>query len=103
MKPRRLHSDTIFSISGGSLVWLIREGERARPSGKSQAESLPLIIHRRAASSVYPFPSAMAQYETYQSNAAELPLMRKWLLRALVISLLLHAGLVAFFHVKELE
>ena len=24
MKPRRLHSDTIFSISGGSLVWLIK-------------------------------------------------------------------------------
>jgi outer membrane protein OmpA-like peptidoglycan-associated protein len=45
----------------------------------------------------------MAQYETYQSNAAELPLMRKWLLRALVISLLLHAGLVVFFHVKELQ
>jgi outer membrane protein OmpA-like peptidoglycan-associated protein len=45
----------------------------------------------------------MAPYETYQSNAAEFPMMRKWLLRGLIISLLLHAVLVVFFHFKELE
>ncbi len=45
----------------------------------------------------------MAHYDTYQSNAAEAPLMRKWLLRALVISLLLHGGLILFFNVKKLE
>jgi outer membrane protein OmpA-like peptidoglycan-associated protein len=45
----------------------------------------------------------MAQYENFQSNAAEFPLMRKWLLRALVLSLLLHAGLLVFFNVKKLE
>lgn len=45
----------------------------------------------------------MTQYETYQSNAAEIPIMRKWLLRALVISLLLHAGLIIFFNLQELE
>src|SRR5438552_3875999 len=45
----------------------------------------------------------MAQYSTYQSNAAEIPLMRKWLLRALVFSLLIHAGLLIFFNVKRLE
>jgi outer membrane protein OmpA-like peptidoglycan-associated protein len=45
----------------------------------------------------------MAEYENFQSNAAEVPLMRKWLLRALVISLLIHAGLLVFFNVKQLE
>ncbi len=45
----------------------------------------------------------MPRYETYQSNAAELPLMRKWILRALVISLILHVGLLIFFHFKKLE
>src|SRR4051794_31864821 len=45
----------------------------------------------------------MPRYETYQSNAAELPMMRKWILRALVISLMLHAGLFIFFHFKRLE
>ena len=44
----------------------------------------------------------MAYFETYQSNAAEVPLMRKWLLRALIVSLLVHAGLLVFFHFKEL-
>lgn len=44
----------------------------------------------------------MAPFETYQSNAAEVPLMRKWLLRALVVSLLVHAALLVFFHFKEL-
>ena len=45
----------------------------------------------------------MPRYETYQSNAAEVPIMRKWILRALVISLLLHGGLFIFFHFKRLE
>jgi outer membrane protein OmpA-like peptidoglycan-associated protein len=45
----------------------------------------------------------MPRYETYQSNAAELPMMRKWILRALVISILLHAGLFIFFHFQKLE
>ncbi len=45
----------------------------------------------------------MAQYESFQSNAAEFPLMRKWLLRALVISLLIHAALLIFFNFKKLE
>jgi outer membrane protein OmpA-like peptidoglycan-associated protein len=45
----------------------------------------------------------MTEYQTYQSNAAEIPIMRKWLLRALFISLLLHAGLILFFNLKELE
>jgi len=53
---------------------------------------------------VYRFGSlAMAQYTTYQSNAAEIPFMRKWLLRALLISLLIHAGLLFFFNFKHLE
>ena len=46
---------------------------------------------------------AMTPYETYQSNAAELPLMRKWVLRGLILSLLIHVGLVAFFYFKKLE
>jgi outer membrane protein OmpA-like peptidoglycan-associated protein len=45
----------------------------------------------------------MAHYETYQSNAAEVPLMRKWLLRALILSLIIHVGLITFFHFKKLE
>ncbi len=45
----------------------------------------------------------MVPYETYQSNAAELPVLRQWVWRALVISLLLHAGLLIFFHFKLLE
>ena len=45
----------------------------------------------------------MARYETYQSNAAEIPLMRKWLIRALILSLILHAGLLVFFNWKKLE
>jgi len=45
----------------------------------------------------------MAHYDTYQSNAAELPMMRKWLLRALIVSLLLHGALLVFFHFKKLE
>lgn len=45
----------------------------------------------------------MAQYSTYQSNAAEIPIMRKWLLRALVLSLLVHGVLLVFFNFKKLE
>ena len=45
----------------------------------------------------------MARYETYQSNAAEAPLMRKWVIRALLISLALHAALFVTFNLKKLE
>jgi outer membrane protein OmpA-like peptidoglycan-associated protein len=45
----------------------------------------------------------MAQYSTYQSNAAEIPFMRKWLLWALFFSLLIHGGLLVFFNLKKLE
>jgi len=45
----------------------------------------------------------MARYETYQSNAAEAPLMRKWVLWALVISLCLHGALFVAFKLKKLE
>jgi len=45
----------------------------------------------------------MAQYSTYQSNAAEIPIMRKWLFRALILSLLVHAVLLVFFNFKKLE
>ncbi len=45
----------------------------------------------------------MARYETYRSNAGEAPLMRKWVFRALMMSLLLHAGLFVFFQLKKLD
>lgn len=45
----------------------------------------------------------MARYETYRSNAAEAPLMRKWIFRAFLLSLLLHIGLFAFFQFKKLD
>ncbi len=45
----------------------------------------------------------MAAYETYQSNAAEFPMMRKWLFRGLILSLMMHAGMITFFHFKKLE
>lgn len=45
----------------------------------------------------------MARYESYQSNAAEAPLMRKWVLRALIVSLFLHAALFVTFNFKKLE
>lgn len=45
----------------------------------------------------------MARYDTYHSAALEAPLMRKWVFRALLLSLLLHAGLFAFFQAKKLE
>ncbi len=45
----------------------------------------------------------MTRFETYQSNAAEAPLMRKWIFRALLISLALHAALFVTFKLKKLE
>ena len=45
----------------------------------------------------------MARYETYRSNAAEAPLMRKWIFRALVASLVIHGGLFVFFRTKHLD
>ena len=45
----------------------------------------------------------MPYLETYQSNAAETPLMRKWLLRAFAASLLLHLALIGFFRIKKLD
>ena len=45
----------------------------------------------------------MARYETYRSNAAEAPLMRKWIFRALVASLIIHGGLFVFFQTKHLD
>jgi len=45
----------------------------------------------------------MAQYESFQSNAAEYPRMRKWLICALILSLLAHAALLIFFHFKQLQ
>ncbi len=45
----------------------------------------------------------MARYETYRSNAAEAPLMRKWIFRALVASLVIHGGLFIFFQSKKLQ
>ena len=45
----------------------------------------------------------MPRYETYRSNAAEIPIMRKWVLRALLLSLALHGALFLFFYFKKLE
>ncbi|MDB6173369.1 MAG: outer membrane protein OmpA-like peptidoglycan-associated protein [Chthoniobacteraceae bacterium] len=45
----------------------------------------------------------MGPLDTYRSNAAELPILRKWVLMALVVSLLLHAGLYLFFQSTDLE
>ena len=45
----------------------------------------------------------MGQYENFQSNAAQIPIMRKWLIFALIVSLLLHAALFIFFNFKRLE
>ena len=45
----------------------------------------------------------MSRYDIYQSNAAEVPIMRKWIIRALILSLLLHGGLFIFFQLKKLE
>jgi outer membrane protein OmpA-like peptidoglycan-associated protein len=45
----------------------------------------------------------MSRYDIYQSNAAEVPIMRKWIIRALILSLLIHGGLFVFFQFKKLE
>ena len=45
----------------------------------------------------------MSRYDVYQSNAAEVPIMRKWIIRALILSLLLHGALFVFFQFKKLE
>ncbi len=51
----------------------------------------------------YRAPAAMSRYDTYQSNAAEIPVMRRWIVRALILSILLHGGLFVFFYSKQLE
>jgi outer membrane protein OmpA-like peptidoglycan-associated protein len=45
----------------------------------------------------------MASYNTYRSNAAEVPIMRKWFFRAFILSVLLHAGLFVYFHETPLR
>lgn len=45
----------------------------------------------------------MAHYDSYQSNAAEVPQMRKWVIWALIASLIFHGLLFSFFYVKTLE
>ena len=56
------------------------------------------------ARSVYaPRSKNMARYETYQSNEAEAPVMRKWLICAFFLSLALHAGLIVAFRMKTLD
>lgn len=45
----------------------------------------------------------MVHYETYQSNAVEAPIMRRWIFAGLVLSLLLHAGLLVFFYTHHVE
>lgn len=45
----------------------------------------------------------MVHYETYQSNAAEAPIMRRWVVAGLALSLLLHGGLLFFFYTHRVE
>jgi outer membrane protein OmpA-like peptidoglycan-associated protein len=45
----------------------------------------------------------MVHYETYQSNAVEAPIMRRWVFAGLVLSLMLHAGLLVFFYTHHVE
>ena len=45
----------------------------------------------------------MAHYDSYQSNAAEVPQMRKWVIWALLASLIFHGLLFSFFYMKTLE
>jgi outer membrane protein OmpA-like peptidoglycan-associated protein len=44
----------------------------------------------------------MVELDSYRSNAAEAPRMRRWFIGALIFSLCLHLGLVMFFRSKEL-
>jgi outer membrane protein OmpA-like peptidoglycan-associated protein len=45
----------------------------------------------------------MSKYNTYRSNAAEAPIMRKWFMRAAILSLLAHAALFFYFRSTKLE
>src|SRR5580700_5035847 len=45
----------------------------------------------------------MTRYESFPPPIPEIGTMRKWLFVALVLSLLLHAGLIAIFKLKQLE
>ncbi len=45
----------------------------------------------------------MFRYETFQSNAAEAPVMRRWILFALVASLLIHGGFVWWAYQKRMQ
>src|SRR5437773_1694670 len=45
----------------------------------------------------------MSKYNTYRSNAAEVPIMRKWFFRAAIVSLLAHAALFVYFKATKLE
>jgi outer membrane protein OmpA-like peptidoglycan-associated protein len=45
----------------------------------------------------------MTSYETYRSNAAELPIMRRWVVFGLFLSILIHAGILYYFYVHRVE
>lgn len=45
----------------------------------------------------------MPRYESFRSNAVEAPIMRRWIVAGLFLSLLLHAGLIFVFYHKELK
>ena len=69
----------------------------ARPIQATAAVSL------LSGAAIHVSSALMARYETYRSNAAEAPLMRKWIFRALVASLTIHLGLFVFFQSKHLQ
>ena len=81
----------------------VSAAENQKPETLNQPTARFNIPSHRGVSRVSFGYFVMAQYENFQSNAAEVPLMRKWLLRALVISLLIHAALLIFFNAKTLE
>ena len=45
----------------------------------------------------------MSRYETYRSNAAEAPIMRRWIFAALVVSLFIHGAFFYWAYRKRLE
>jgi outer membrane protein OmpA-like peptidoglycan-associated protein len=45
----------------------------------------------------------MTSYETFRSNAAELPIMRRWVFFGLILSILLHAGILYYFYLHRVE
>ena len=45
----------------------------------------------------------MTRYLSFQTDVVEMPSMRRWLWPALAVSLLIHLGLVVYFHTKQLE